>query len=51
MLTDKNLLVERAHLGGTQRIYRFANGFGLSLVDSGMLHLSHFHGKRRCLKA
>lgn len=41
MLTDKNLILERPHpsgFGGVQRIYRFNNGNGLSLVNSSMLH-------------
>ena len=41
-LTDENLLTERSHInssiGGIQRIYRFKNNFGLSLVNSPMLH-------------
>lgn len=37
MLTDKNLIDTRSHLGGTQRIYR--NGrYGLSLINAPMLH-------------
>lgn len=45
MLTNENLLLERPHpgrLGGVQRIYRFANGFGLSVVNSPMLHAYPF---------
>jgi hypothetical protein len=39
MLTDDNLLVERdSGVSGTQRIYRFKNGMGLSLVNGPMLH-------------
>lgn len=42
MITDDFLLVERRHpnkaLGGVQRIYRFPNGNGLSLVNSSSLH-------------
>lgn len=41
MLTDKDLLLEHEHpsgIGGVQRIYRFNDGHGLSLVNSEMLH-------------
>lgn len=41
-LTDENLVMERPHLGGVQRIYRFAGGFGLSLVNSTILHVRPF---------
>lgn len=40
-ITNDNLLLERPHhskLGGVQRIYRFANGMGLSVVNTPMLH-------------
>ena len=37
-LTDKHLVVERPHLGGVQRVYRFNDGHGLSLVNAPMLH-------------
>jgi hypothetical protein len=36
-LTDKNLITERSHLGGVQRLYR-AGRYGLSLVNGAMLH-------------
>lgn len=45
MLTDENLILERPHpagLGGVQRIYRFANGYGLSAVNSPILHVAPF---------
>lgn len=38
-LTNENLVSERKHFGGgVQKIYRFANGFGLSVVNSPILH-------------
>lgn len=45
MLTNEHLLLERPHpggLGGVQRLYRFQNGFGLSVVNSSMLHAYSF---------
>lgn len=36
-LTDKNLLAERGHLDGVQRLYRDGR-YGLSLVNGAMLH-------------
>ena len=46
MLTDRNLVWEREHpvacVGGIQRVYRFANGNGLSFVNGQMLHISPF---------
>lgn len=52
MITDKNLLLERPHpsLGGVQRIYRFSNGYGLSLVNSPMLHLYQFEWEAAVIK-
>jgi hypothetical protein len=39
MITNKHLLLERPNrIGGIQRIYRFADGHGLSVVNSPMLH-------------
>lgn len=40
MLTDNYLLLEKPHpsVGGVQRIYRFDNGYGLSVVNGAMLH-------------
>ena len=38
MLTNDNLLFEGSLNGGTQRVYRYANGCGLSLVNSTILH-------------
>lgn len=38
-LTDDMLVKERPHrLGGTQRLYKLPNGFGLSLVNAPRLH-------------
>jgi len=38
MLTDRNLVLERPHLTGVQRLYR-NGGYGLSLVNyAAMLH-------------
>ena len=46
MLTDKHLLKEQPHpsgyIGGVQRIYRFDNGYGLSVVNGAMLHAYPF---------
>lgn len=40
-ITDENLIVERPHkseyIGGVQRIYRLANGYGLSAVNGARL--------------
>jgi hypothetical protein len=41
-LTDKYLERERPHLNGVQRLYKFASGFKLSLVNSPMLHAYPF---------
>lgn len=42
MLTNECLVSERSHpvpeVGGRQRIYRFKNGKGLSVVNSPVLH-------------
>ncbi len=39
MITDKYLELERPNpIGGVQRIYKFASGYGLSLVNSPMCH-------------
>ncbi len=39
MITDKHFLMEKpGSTGGVQRIYRFSDGHGLSLVNSSMLH-------------
>ena len=41
MITNKALLLERPHpndLGGVQRLYKLGNGYGISLVNSPMLH-------------
>lgn len=37
-LIDNGLVLERPHLEGVQRIYRLPNGYGLSAVNSTMLH-------------
>lgn len=45
MLTEKDLLLERPHpggIGGVQRLYRYENGYGLSVVNSTMLHSYSF---------
>lgn len=42
MLTNEHLEQERPHLGGVQRIYKFKSGYGLSLVNSPMLHAYPF---------
>lgn len=36
-LTDQNLVTERDHIGGVQRVYRDGR-YGLSLVNGAMLH-------------
>jgi hypothetical protein len=41
-LTSKNLVSEEPHLGGVQRIYKFKNGWGLSLVNSSRIHAYTF---------
>lgn len=45
-LTDRNLLEEHPHLAfpisGSQRIYRFSGGFGLSAVNPPELHSRPF---------
>jgi hypothetical protein len=38
MLTTKHLKLTRRHLDGVQKIYQFPSGYGLSLVNSPMLH-------------
>ena len=53
MITNENLVVERSHtggLGGVQRIYRFKGGFGLSLVNSPMLHTYQFAWEAAVIK-
>lgn len=43
MLKDDFLVTERPHpLGGIQRIHRFPDGHGLSIVNSPMLHAYPF---------
>jgi len=45
-LTDKNLLLARPHpnafIGGEQRLYKLANGYGLSVVNGAMLRSYEF---------
>jgi len=43
-LTDEDLVFERLHpyFAGIQRIYRFKNGYGLSLVNPPELHEFRF---------
>ena len=53
MLTNENLLKERNHpggIGGVQRLYRFKSGYGLSLVNSPMLHPYPFKWEAAVLK-
>lgn len=42
VLTNNNLLLEQPHpstgMGGVQRIYRFKNGMGLSVINAKVLH-------------
>lgn len=41
MITDNNLVMEQAHpkmFGGVQRVYRFKDGYGLSVVNAPILH-------------
>ena len=43
MLTERNLVVERPHpsgLGGVQRLYEYADGHSVSMVNAAYLH--HF---------
>ncbi len=41
MLTDDCLIIEKNHIGGVQRIYKFGN-YGLSLINSPKVHLYSF---------
>ena len=53
MLTNDHLLVERLHpgwVGGVQRLYRFKSGYGLSVVNSPMLHAYPFAWEAAVLK-
>lgn len=52
-LSDKCLDCERPHpagIGGVQRLYRFPSGFGLSAVNSPMLHCYLFAWEIAVLK-
>lgn len=51
-LTSKNLIVEHPHpIGiGVQRIYRFPSGYGLSLVNTPILHSYPFAWEAAVLK-
>ena len=45
MLTNDNLIEERPHdpfIGGVQRLYRFKDGHGLSVVNGKALHAYFF---------
>lgn len=42
MLTDENLELERPHISGVQRLYKFTNGYGLSVVNATELHSFKF---------
>jgi len=53
MLTDDHLVkheIRSDGIGGVQRIYRFANGYGLSLIDDPMLHSYSFAWEAAVLK-
>jgi hypothetical protein len=52
MLTDDHLLKSGPHpsIGGEQRIYRFADGHGLSLINSSMAHSYPFAWEAAVLK-
>lgn len=51
MLTDENLILERnGGISGRQRIYRFPNGHGLSLVNGYALHHYPFAWEAAVLK-
>lgn len=41
-LTNECFASERQHLGGIQRLYDLPNGYGLSLVNSPILHAYDF---------
>lgn len=42
MLTDKFLKIERPHLGGVQRIYQLPNGWGISAINTPIVHCNPF---------
>jgi len=42
MITDKNLCYTRKRLGGEQRIYRFKDGHGLSLINDPSAHFCNY---------
>lgn len=51
MLTDEHLVLERANdIGGVQRVYRFSNGYGLSLINLPMAHAYPFAWEAAVLK-
>lgn len=52
MLTNQNLLLERPHPNGDgiQRIYRFPDGHGLSLINSTMAHAYRYAWEAAVLK-
>lgn len=52
MLTNNHLLLDRPHpnFGGTQRIYRLDNGYGLSLVNATLIHTYPFAWEAAVLK-
>jgi len=52
MLTNEHLIKSGSHpsLGGEQRIYRFANGYGLSVINSPMAHAYPFAWEIAVLK-
>jgi hypothetical protein len=50
-ITNNHLLLERPNrIGGKQRIYRFSNGYGLSVVNATELHSYPFAWEIAVLK-
>jgi hypothetical protein len=49
-LTNTNLIIQRSHIGGVQRLYKIGNGYGLSLVNSPLLHSYKFAWEAAVLK-
>jgi hypothetical protein len=51
MITNEHLLLTRPnHIGGVQRIYRFAGDWGLSLINGAMAHGYPFAWEAAVLK-
>lgn len=40
---EKYIVIDRIINGGNQKVFRFPNGFGASVVDSKMLHIYPFY--------